>query len=89
MENSQGESQIGMLDHLLEMADNLLDRQDKVFEDNAKRFKGKNFGALALLRVKSRDGELTLDRLVAEQLKIDDERIDRAIASAVRKCRNF
>ena len=80
---------IETLDRFLEITSKLLDQQDQAFEDRAKRLDGKDYGSMAWYRVKDQGGEMTLNRLVTEQLKIDGERIDRAIASASRKHRSF
>ena len=76
------ESQIEILDRALEITGKMLSRQGEIFESRAMRDKGKQYGSMAWLRVKDQGGEITLDRLVAEQLKIDNELIDRAIAKA-------
>lgn len=86
---SQVESQIETLDRALEFTSKMLDRQDEAFEDRAKRIEGHDYGSMAWYRVKDQGGKMTLDRLVAEQLKIDGERIDRAIARSVRQSKTI
>ena len=81
--------EIETLDRVLEFTSKMLDLQDEAFEDRAKRIKGYDYGSMAWFRVKDQGGEMALDRLVAEQLKIDGERIDRAIARASRRSRSI